>query len=96
MFYFANNPEESSDNENQIHFTDLASDAVISIYNLSGLLINKLDMIDGQNAVWDARNSHDIPVGSGMYIAVITSESNKCNEIRKIAVVSKLQKLDRY
>ena len=51
---------------------------------------------DDQTAVWDVRNSYNIPVASGMYIAVITSNSDDCNEIRKIAVVSKLQKLDRY
>ncbi len=94
--YFADNPEESGDYDNQIHFTDLPADAIISIYNLSGLLVNKIEMVDGQNAVWDARNSYNIPVASGMYIAVITSNGDDCNEIRKIAVVSRLQKLDRY
>jgi hypothetical protein len=94
--YFADNPEESGDYDNQIHFTDLPSDAIISIYNLSGLLVNKIETVDGQNAVWDARNSYNIPVASGMYIAVITSNGDDCNEIRKIAVVSRLQKLDRY
>ena len=94
--YFADNPEESNDYDNQIQFTDLPVDAVISIYNLSGLLVSKIDAVDGQNAIWDVRNNYNIPVASGMYIAVITSNGDGCNEVRKIAVVSRLQKLDRY
>ena len=94
--YYAGNPEESGNGDTQIHFTDLAEDAIISIYNLNGLLVDKVNTMDGQNAYWDAQNHSGLPVASGMYIAIITSEENGCKEVRKIAVLTKLEKLDRY
>ena len=94
--YYADNPEQNSDSQPEIHFTDLAEDSKISIYNLNGLLVDQVTDIDGQNAIWDAQNHSGLPVASGMYIAVITSDLNNCKEVRKIAVVTNLQKLDRY
>ena len=94
--YYADNPEESGNGDTQINFTDLAEDTEIAIYNLNGLLVDKLNGVSNQMLTWDAQNHSGLPVASGMYIAIITSEENGCKEIRKIAVVTKLEKLDRY
>ena len=70
--YFAENPEENGTFDYQVHFTGLNPEGTtISIYNLTGILVDKLEHSGDQNAIWDVRNSHDIPVASGMYIALV-------------------------
>ncbi len=92
--YYAYNPEERSPVDYQLHFTDLPDNATIRIYNMAGHLVRKLEHSGGQNEIWDLKNAFDIPVASGMYIAVV--ETIGCEKALKIAVVMPEQRIDVY
>ena len=77
-----------------MHFTDLPDNATISIYNLAGSLVRKLEHSGSQNEIWDLQNSFGVPVASGMYIAYI--DTDDCQAVLKLAVVVPEQRLDRY
>ena len=92
--YFGYNPEEQNSLDYQMHFTDLPDNATISIYNLAGSLVRKLEHSGSQNEIWDLQNSFGVPVASGMYIAYI--DTDDCQAVLKLAVVVPEQRLDRY
>jgi len=92
--YFGQNVEEGNAFDHQMHFTDLPETASISIFNLKGSLVRKLDHTMGQNEIWDMNNSFGIPVASGMYIAHVDTDA--CQAVLKLAIVNSEQRLDRY
>jgi hypothetical protein len=55
---------------------DAATEAVISIYDASGRLVDRISEIDGESTgsvIWDARSGNGSPVPSGIYFAKLTS-----------------------
>jgi len=92
--YFGQNVEEVNAFDHQMHFTDLPEAASISIFNLNGVLVRKLDHTMGQNEIWDMNNSFGIPVASGMYIAHVDTDA--CGAVLKLAIINSEQRLDRY
>ena len=93
--YFGYNPEERTPLENNIHFINLPSEATISIYTLAGQLVRTLEHTVGQEHVWNAQNSFNVLVASGVYIAVVTTPDDG-DKILKLAVVMPQQRLDVY
>ena len=92
--YYAFNPEERTPVDYQMHFTYLPDNATIRIYNMAGHMVKKIDHMGAQQEIWDLTNNFNLPVASGMYIAVI--EGPSCKQILKLAVVMPEQRIDVY
>ena len=92
--YFGYNPEERTPLNNFIHFTNLPDVATISIFTLAGQLVRTLDHTSGQEEIWNAQNSFNVLVASGVYIAVVSTDD--MDKVLKLAVVMPQQRLDVY
>ena len=105
--YFGQNPEERNQLSRFVYFTNLGvGKTTIRIFTISGDLIRVIEKsIDSENSAdrrvqWDLRNSFDIPVASGMYIAHLSLEDTNGNSIgekvMKLAVFMPEERLDVY
>jgi len=71
-----------------VTFTNLTQEATIRIFTLTGNLVRRLDKVaaDGNQKVWDGKNTVGARVASGIYYYVITSP--KCEKATgRLAVV---------
>ncbi|MBT5467452.1 MAG: T9SS type A sorting domain-containing protein [Candidatus Marinimicrobia bacterium] len=93
--YFGYNPEERTPLSNEINFINLPETATINIYSLAGQLVRTLDHSGGQEETWNAQNSFNVLVASGVYLAVISSDEGE-DKVLKLAVVMPAQRLDVY
>ena len=105
--YFGQNPEERNQLNRFVYFTNLGvGKTTIRIFTISGDQIRVLDKtIDSENSSdrrvqWDLRNSFNIPVASGMYVAHLSMEDASGNSIgekvMKLAVFMPEERLDVY
>jgi hypothetical protein len=106
--YFGQNPEERNQLNRFMYFTNLGvGKTTIRIFTISGDLIRVIEKsIDSENSAdrrvqWDLRNSFDIPVASGMYIAHLSlgdveNESSIGEKVMKLAVFMPEERLDVY
>ena len=105
--YFGQNPEERNQLNRFVYFTNLGvGKTTIRIFTISGDQIRVLDKtIDSENSSdrrvqWDLRNSFNIPVASGMYVAHLSMEDANGNSIgekvMKLAVFMPEERLDVY
>ena len=105
--YFGQNPEERNQLNRFVYFTNLGvGKTTIRVFTISGDLIRVIEKeIDSENsadrrAQWDLRNSFNIPVASGMYIAHLSLEDENENSIgekvMKLAVFMPEERLDVY
>jgi hypothetical protein len=95
--YFAFNPEERTPIDQQVHFTNLpeTGECTIRIFDLAGVPVRVLNHEEGSTLeIWDLKNDSNIPVASGMYIAVV--ETDEGQKVLKLAVVLPEQRLDLY
>ncbi|OGH64005.1 MAG: hypothetical protein A3I06_11750 [Candidatus Lindowbacteria bacterium RIFCSPLOWO2_02_FULL_62_12] len=70
----------------QVFFDNLPDGARIRIYDVSGQIVDEIDMVVGTGrAVWDATNKHGISVASGVYIYMI--EGGGARKIGKVMVI---------
>ena len=96
--YFGYNPEERDPLDQQVRFTHLPTDGSeshIRIFDLAGQPVKTIHHNGtSQYATWDLTNNYDIPIASGMYLAVVeTSEGNK---VLKLGIVQPEQRIDVY
>jgi hypothetical protein len=104
--YFGQNPEERNQLNRFVFFTNLGvGKTTIRIFTLVGDQIRVIEKeIASENsadrrAQWDLRNSFDIPVASGMYIAhvtVVDQAGASREKIMKLAVFMPEERLDVY
>ena len=106
--YFGQNPEERNQLNRFVYFTNLGvGKTTIRIFTISGDLIRIIEKsIDSENSAdrrvqWDLRNSFNIPVASGMYIAHLSlgddqNESSIGERVMKLAVFMPEERLDVY
>ena len=106
--YFGQNPEERNQLNRFVYFTNLGvGKTTIRIFTISGDLIRVIEKsIDSENSAdrrvqWDLRNSFDVPVASGMYIAHLSlgddqNESSIGEKVMKLAVFMPEERLDVY
>jgi hypothetical protein len=95
--YFGYNPEERDPIEQIIQFTHLpeSGKCTIRIFNIAGVPVRTIDHAEGtQFEEWDVKNNFNIPVASGMYIAVIETDSG--SKMLKMAIIQPEQRLDVY
>ena len=105
--YFGQNPEERNQLNRFIYFTNFGvGKATIRIFTISGDQIRVLEKtINSENSAdrrvqWDLRNSFNIPVASGMYVAHLSIEDANGNsvgeKVMKLAVFMPEERLDVY
>jgi hypothetical protein len=97
--YKAYNPLESPSNSDEqfVTFTHLPESVTIRIYSLSGLLIRTLVKSNESPFMqWDLKNESDLRVASGLYLAHIESSELDMNKTLKIAVIQRVQTLERF
>ena len=96
--YYGYNPEERDALDRRVMFSHLPTEgpATIRIFALDGTLVRILHHNDtgSQHATWDMKNSFELPVASGMYVAHV--ETNHGDKILKLAVIQPEQRLDVY
>jgi hypothetical protein len=92
--YYAQNPQETSNAERFVTFTNLpeSDDFTIRIFTLGGSMIRKLtaaDKIspDSQFLRWNLRNDSDLNIASGIYIAHIEVPRLGKTKVLKLFIV---------
>jgi hypothetical protein len=67
--YYAYSSYENTAIDNRVRFTNLPEVCTITIYNMSGQLVKKIDKDNELTFVdWTLKNHQDIPIASGVYI----------------------------
>lgn len=95
--YNANN--KGNADEPYVTFSNLPVNEplTIKIYSLSGMLVRELDIANTTSPYvnWDLKNSNDLRVASGMYIAVVHSP-NYGDKVLKFAVIMPQKQIPKY
>lgn len=67
--YYGYSAYENTPIENRVRITNLPQICTITIYNMSGQLVKRIDKDNDQTFVdWSLKNHQDIPISSGLYI----------------------------
>ena len=69
--YYATTNYESAQIDTKVRITNLPKVCTISIYNVSGTLVRRVDLDSELNVTgwdWDLKNNHNITIASGVYI----------------------------
>jgi hypothetical protein len=77
-----------------VTFTHLPERATIRIFNLAGNLVRALFKNDGnasQFLEWDLKNTYDLPVASGVYIAYIELPDFGLSKVLKLVIVQQAE-----
>jgi hypothetical protein len=70
--YYGNSYYENSQLDNYVRITNLPDECVISIFNVNGGLVRRIDKTPGNTFVqWDLKNTYGISIASGVYIVHI-------------------------
>jgi hypothetical protein len=95
--YYGVNSEELNKYNRFVTFTHLPAKATIRIFNLAGILVQRIDKEDNtQFTRWDLANQNGLPIASGLYIAHIEMPELGVTKILKIAIIQEQQILDRF
>lgn len=82
-----------------IYFSNLPKECTIYIYTLNGVLIRKIsrNVTDPRSSLeaWDLRNDSDIPVASGMYIALVDAPGIG-TKVLKFAIFTPEERIDTF
>jgi len=74
------------DNPTGIHIKGLTEQSTVSIYTLSGALINTIRPINGTSmAIWNAKNLKGEFVASGIYLVLV--KDNSGNKVEKLMII---------
>lgn len=93
--YFGSNQLETDKYRRFVRFVGLPSEAIIRIFNLSGVYIQKIEKDDvTEFADWNLLNKDAIPVSSGIYIAYVEMPGVG-TKILKLAIIQEQQYIDR-
>jgi hypothetical protein len=97
--YYASNSQETNRFDHFVTFNHLPDDGTnitIKIYTIDGVMVRKLNVDANENQYlrWDLRNSSNLPVASGPYIAHI--ETDHGERILKLYVVQRNQVVQYY
>lgn len=93
--YFGFNSLERDQYQRFVRFTNLPKETIIRIFNLSGVLVQRIDKNNFDQYVdWNLLNSDGLPVASGIYIAYLEMPGVG-TKIMKLAVITEQQYIDR-
>ena len=96
--YYGFQSRETSPDNKYVTFSHLPDNAVIRIFDISGVLVKTINHIStsGQFDVWDLQNDNNYPVASGIYIVYIDMPGLGTTKILKLAVIQEQQILKVY
>ena len=96
--YYGFQSRETSPGNKYVTFSHLPDNAVIRIFDLSGVLVRTINHVStsGQFDTWDLQNDENYPVASGIYIVYIDMPSLGTTKILKLAVIQEQQILRVY
>lgn len=80
-------PWSSSDPASGVLFDNLTSQARITVYNLAGKIVSRIEKNSAEGRLhWDVRSDDGRPLASGMYLIVIETDSGE-RMIKKLMVI---------
>ena len=96
--YYGFQYREKAPNNKYVTFSHLPSNAVIRIFDLSGVLVRTITHIPsaGQFDTWDLQNENHYPVASGVYVVYIEMPDQGMTKILKLAIIQEQQMLKVY
>ena len=96
--YYGYQYRETSRDQHYVTFSHLPSNAVIRIFDLSGVLVRTITHLpsSGQFDRWDLQNDQNYPVASGVYVVYIDMPDLGATKILKLAVIQEKQILRVY
>lgn len=96
--YYGYQSRESSRDQHYVTFSHLPDNAIIRIFDLSGVLVKKITHVpsSGQYDTWNLQNENNYPVASGIYIAYIEMPGLGTTKILKLAIIQEEQILKVY
>ena len=97
--YYAMNSQETNRFDQFVtfnHLPDDQTDVTIKIYTIDGVMVRKLESMANVNQYlqWDLRNSSDLPVASGPYVAHVNTAHGE--RVLKLFVVQRNQVVQYY
>ena len=98
--YYAGNSQETNRFDHFVtfnHLPDDMSDVTIKIYTIDGVLVRKLESAANENQYlqWDLRNSSNLPVASGPYVAHVKAGGHG-EKVLKLYIVQPNQVVQYY
>lgn len=96
--YYGYQYRETAPNNKYVTFNHLPDNAVIRIFDLSGVLVKTITHVpnQGQFETWNLANDNNYPVASGIYIVYIDMPDLGKTKIIKLAVIQEQQMLKVY
>lgn len=92
--FYGFNDLQSATSDRYITFRRLPKKCSIRIFSLSGTLINKIDKDNDDSSLdWDLKNFNDVPVASGLFIALIEAPGIG-NKTIKLAIFTSEERID--
>ena len=75
----------------------MPNEATVRIFSIDGTLVRKLDKNDTEQFLkWDLRNSSDLPVASGPYVAYVEAPDMEGSKTLKLYIVQRNQLVQYY
>ena len=96
--YYGFHSRETSPGNKYVTFSHLPDNAVIRIFDISGVLVKTINHVstNGQFDTWNLQNDNNYPVASGIYIVYIDMPGLGTTKILKLAVIQEQQMLKVY
>ena len=96
--YYGYQYRETSRDDHYVTFNHLPANAVIRIFDLSGVLVKTINHVpsSGQFDTWNLQNDAGYPVASGIYVVYIDMPGLGTTKIIKLAIVQEQQILKVY
>jgi hypothetical protein len=95
--YYGYQYRETSPTNKYVTFSHLPDNAVIRIFDLSGVLVKTINHgATGQFETWNLANDNNYPVASGIYVVYIDMPELGTTKILKLAVIQEQQMLKVY
>ena len=87
--YYGTHNRETSRSYHYVTFNHLPKNAVIRIFDLSGVLVRTINHLsaNGQFETWNLLNGNRIPVASGIYIVYIDMPDLGKTKVLKLAII---------
>lgn len=96
--YYGYQYRETAPDNHYLTFSHLPDNAVIRIFDLSGVLVKTIEHnpVNGQFERWYLQNDNNYPVASGIYVAYVDMPGLGTTKILKLAVIQEQQMLKVY
>jgi len=96
--YYGFQYRELAPNNKYVTFSHLPANAVIRIFDISGVLVKTINHVptNGQFDTWNLANDNNYPVASGIYVVYIDMPDLGTTKILKLAVIQEQQMLKVY